>query len=86
MNVVNKLLEKALEIARAHSGQVDKAGSDYLLHPLRVMQKMQSDEEKMVALLHDVVEDSALDKADLTTAGFSEPVCNAVERLTRKAG
>jgi len=63
----NSLLEKALTIAyTAHAGQVDKAGEPYILHPLRVMLKMRSDEEKIVALLHDVVEDTDITLADLT--------------------
>lgn len=50
-------LEKALEIAlKAHRGQVDKGGKPYILHPLAVMMRMETEEEQIVALLHDVVE------------------------------
>ena len=50
------LLEKAIGIAlHAHAGQKSKDGSPYILHPLRVMGRMQTDEEKMAAILHDVV-------------------------------
>jgi (p)ppGpp synthase/HD superfamily hydrolase len=52
-------LDKALEIAVAmHAGQQDKAGAPYILHPLRVLVHMATDEERIVAALHDVVEDS----------------------------
>jgi guanosine-3',5'-bis(diphosphate) 3'-pyrophosphohydrolase len=52
-------LERAIEIAAAaHAGQTDKGGEPYILHPLRVMFRMHSVEEKIVAVLHDVVEDS----------------------------
>ncbi|MEW6490876.1 MAG: hypothetical protein AB1578_23560, partial [Thermodesulfobacteriota bacterium] len=52
-------LEDAIALAvSAHRGQVDKAGAPYVLHPLRVMLPMESDTEKMAAVLHDVVEDT----------------------------
>ncbi len=50
---------KAYMIAnRAHKGQVDKAGKPYILHPLYVMSKMHTEEEAIVAILHDVIEDT----------------------------
>ncbi|NVN97530.1 HD domain-containing protein [Candidatus Nomurabacteria bacterium] len=79
------LIEKAIEIAlKAHSGQMDKAGSPYILHPLRVMLQMSDDEEKMAAILHDVVEDSDVSMDDLKAAGFPETVLQAVDLLTHK--
>ena len=52
-------IERAVEIAaRAHAGQVDKAGMPYLFHPLRVMLSVSTPEERMAAVLHDVVEDT----------------------------
>ena len=54
-------LEKAIEISNnAHKGQRDKAGKPYILHPLRLMLQMATEEEMIVAVLHDVVEDSSL--------------------------
>ena len=54
-------LEKAIALAAiAHEGQTDKAGAPYILHPLRMMLTLQTPEERMVAVLHDVVEDSAI--------------------------
>jgi len=51
-------LEKAIKIAvEAHMGQVDKGGNPYILHPLRVMLSLNSEEERIVGVLHDVVED-----------------------------
>ena len=81
------LLGAALELAaRAHAGQVDKAGHDYLSHPLRVAARVvdAGEEAVAVALLHDVVEDSDVDIEDLVAAGFPEQVTEAVERLTRR--
>jgi (p)ppGpp synthase/HD superfamily hydrolase len=76
-------LEKAIELAaRAHAGQRDKSGQCYLLHPLRVMLRQQSEEAMMVAVLHDVVEDTDLTLDDLREAGFSEWVLEAVRLVT----
>ena len=51
-------LEKAIQIAvEAHTGQVDKGGNPYILHPLRVMLSLNTEEERIVGVLHDVVED-----------------------------
>ena len=53
------LLARAVAIAAdAHAGQSDKNGAPYILHPMRVMLRMDSDETRTVAALHDVVEDS----------------------------
>lgn len=51
-------MQRAIEIAvEAHKGQVDKAGNLYVLHPLRVMMSLDAEDEKIVGVLHDVVED-----------------------------
>jgi len=51
-------LERAIALAaKAHEGQVDKAGAPYILHPLRMMLKLSSTDERITAVLHDVVED-----------------------------
>lgn len=76
-------LDTALKIAiEAHAGQVDKAGMPYILHPLRVMLALSTEEERIVAALHDVVEDSSVTLEDLAWAGFSESVVEAVALLT----
>lgn len=78
-------LERALLIAAlAHSGQKDKAEQPYILHPLRMMLKLDTDEERIVALLHDVLEDTAIGLDELQEAGFSESVLEAVQILTRQ--
>jgi (p)ppGpp synthase/HD superfamily hydrolase len=81
------LLEKAIEIAvRAHAGQKGKDGSPYILHPLRVMGRMGRDEERMAAVLHDVVEDSEVTLEELREAGFPEVVLEAVRLMTHEEG
>ena len=69
--------------AKAHTGQVDKGGAPYILHPIRVMLACEGEKEKIVALLHDTLEDTALTAADLRRAGFSEEIVQAVCCLTR---
>jgi len=80
-------LEKAIEIAaRAHAGQVDKADQPYILHPIRVMLRVESEEERIAAVLHDVVEDSEVTLNDLRAEGFPETVLAAVAALTKLEG
>ena len=79
-------LDKAIAIAaEAHAGQVDKVGAPYILHPLRLMLRFEREEERMVAVLHDVVEDSVVTLADLRTAGFASAVIDALDCLTHRA-
>ena len=79
------MLEKAILCAvKAHAGQKDKAGAPYILHPLRIMMKMDSQAGMIAAVLHDVVEDSSVTLADLRAEGFSEEVIAAVDHLTRR--
>lgn len=76
-------LNTAIGVAlAAHRQQVDKAGAPYILHPLRLMLRMQTAEEMIVAVLHDVVEDSDTTLADLKKLGFAEPILEALEALT----
>lgn len=79
-------LEKALEIAlKAHREQVDKGGEPYILHPLAVMMRMETEDERIVALLHDVVEDSEWTLDDLRQEGFSEEILTAIDAITQRA-
>ena len=80
-------LERAIAIAaEAHAGQTDKAGSPYILHPLRVMMAMPDDlSYRIVAVLHDVLEDCPDWTADrLSREGFTVSEVNAVVTLTRR--
>jgi (p)ppGpp synthase/HD superfamily hydrolase len=78
-------LERAIAIAaRAHEGQVDKAGMPYVLHPLRMMLNVDTPEARMAAMLHDVVEDTPVTLEQLRAEGFPEPVIEAVEALTKR--
>lgn len=80
-------LDRAILIAaQAHHGQRDRYGQSYILHPLRVMMGVESEEEKIVAVLHDVVEDSDLTLEDLKKEGFSDEIVRAVDCLTKREG
>jgi (p)ppGpp synthase/HD superfamily hydrolase len=80
-------IEKAIQIAaRAHEGQVDKQGLPYILHPLRVMDGVEGLDAKIVAVLHDVVEDTSVTFDDLEQAGFSREVLAAVRCVTHAEG
>ena len=79
-------LQRAIEIAlEAHKGALDKGGNPYILHPLRLMLQMDSEEEMIVAILHDVVEDSekwSFDK--LHKEGFSKKIINSLRSVTKE--
>jgi (p)ppGpp synthase/HD superfamily hydrolase len=80
-------LEDAIILAaRAHRGQVDKGGQPYILHLLRVMLRQEDETARLIAVLHDLLEDTHVTLADLRTAGYSEQVCAAVDCLTRRPG
>lgn len=84
---MTQTLERAIAIAAtAHAGQVDKGGAPYILHPLKVMLRMTSLEQRIVAVLHDVVEDCGISLEDLSKEGFSEEVLSAIESVTKMPG
>lgn len=75
--------ELALKIAtEAHKGQVDKAGVPYINHPLTVASLVDTEEEKIVALLHDTIEDTNITEQDLIDYGFPNEIVEAVKLLT----
>lgn len=83
--VEKRFMEEALSIAlSAHRGQSDKAGVPYITHPLRIMHRMVSEEEMIVALLHDVVEDTEWTLQALRQKGFSDEIITAIDCLTKR--
>ena len=84
-----ELLGKMLVIAtNAHAGQFDRGGNPYILHPLKVMHYLKSDDEELmaIALGHDVVEDTAVTYKDLREAGITERVIEGIRALTKVPG
>ncbi|HYH96125.1 GTP pyrophosphokinase [Hyalangium sp.] len=80
-------LEDAIALAvEAHRGQRDKAGQSYILHPLRVMMRLETEAERMAAILHDVVEDTPYTLERLRELGYPEEVLGALDCLTKRDG
>lgn len=78
-------IKEAFNIAmKAHNGQKDKGGYDYIYHPIIVALHCETEEEKVVALLHDVVEDTNVTLNDLQI--FGEEIVKAVDAITKKDG
>ena len=82
--IYTKLTRKAMRLAfDVHKEQVDKTGLPYIFHPFHLAEQMTTEDEVIVALLHDVVEDSDITPEDLRAQGFPENVVDAVSLLTR---
>lgn len=75
-------------VTNGHAGQFDKGGNPYILHPLKVMHYLKSEDEELqcVALGHDVIEDTKVTYKDLRDAGISERVIAAIRCLTKQPG
>ena len=82
------MINKALEIAcKAHSHQYDKGGKSYILHPLHVMHQMDTEDEMIVAVLHDVMEDNERYHPELLIeAGIPEHCVGILDKLTWRKG
>lgn len=80
-------LDEAIALARKyHETQVDNGGRPYVEHPLRVMDRVSTDEEKLTAVMHDLLEDTSLSIADLVAAGCPARVLEALDALTKRPG
>lgn len=81
--IYTDLTRKAMKIAyEAHKGQVDKAGLPYIYHPIHLAEQMETEDTCVVALLHDVVEDTDVTMDDLMKAGFSDAQLEAIKAMT----
>lgn len=84
---MQQLLDKAIELAeKYHQGQFDKGGTPYIEHPLRVMARLDTIEEKIVGVLHDIVEDTVITFEDLYKMGFPDYIVLAIDAVTRREG
>ena len=82
---MNQLLGKAISIAvDSHSGQVNDKAQPYVLHPLRMMFKALTIEEKIIAVLHDVIEKTTIDLEYLRSVGFSDRIVLGIDALSRR--
>ena len=83
------MLGKAIALAaKVHEEQTDKGGKPYILHPIRMMMRLRTDDEELmaIAILHDVVEDSDVTLEDLYMMGFSVRIIAGVDALTKREG
>lgn len=84
-----ELLSKMLHIAtNAHHGQFDRGGNPYILHPIKVMHYIKSEDEELqcIALGHDVIEDTDVTYKDLRDAGFTDRIITGIRALTKVPG
>ena len=84
-----ELLNKMLVLAtNAHSGQFDRGGNPYILHPLKVMHYLRSDDEELqcIALGHDIIEDTSVTYLKLSQEGFTERIIEGIRTLTKLPG
>ena len=82
--IYTELTKKAMRIAfDAHYGQTDRGGTPYICHPLHVADEMRDETTTVIALLHDVLEDTELTREDLEKEGIPEDIISSVELLSR---
>ena len=80
-------LEKAIALAATqHAGQLDKGGQPYILHPLRLMLQFSNPTLQIIAVLHDILEDTSTTTEDLEALGFSAKIIPAIQALTKQTG
>ena len=80
-------LEKAIALAATqHAGQLDKGGQPYILHPLRLMLQFSNSTLQIIAVLHDILEDTSTTTEDLEALGFSAKIIQAIQALTKQTG
>ncbi len=81
------LLDTAIQIAaEAHAAQKQRNGQPYILHPLRVMARVHTEDEKIVAILHDVLEDTPWTADQLKARGFPPHILHALDCVTKRHG
>ena len=82
---MSQYLHKAITIAcEAHQGQSSINGEPYILHPLRLLIKAKSNEERIIAILHDVIEKTNLSLLDLKNKGFDQNIISSIDSLSRR--
>lgn len=79
--------KKAMRLMfEAHKNAWDKSGVPYVFHPFHVAEQMDDETSTIVALLHDVIEDTDYTLSDIRGMGFSEEVCEALDYMTHREG
>ena len=86
---MKQLLNTAIALAaKHHDGQFDRSGMPFILHVIKVMHYLKTDDEELmcIAVLHDIVEDTSVSFEDLKSAGMTDRIINAVQLLTKVGG
>jgi (p)ppGpp synthase/HD superfamily hydrolase len=84
---LKSLVPQAIRLAvDAHGETVCKDGRPYIEHPLRLMTRARTDAEKIVAVLHDTIEDTSLTLEDLEKRGFPRELISAIDSVTHREG
>ena len=87
MKEFGELFDRALQIAiQAHREQKDKSGREYIMHPIRVAERCKDPWAKIVALLHDTIEDTGVTAEYLHSEGFPDEIINGVLSVTKREG
>lgn len=84
-----EMLNRMLVLATSrHAGQFDRGGNPYILHPLKVMYYLKTDDEELqcIALAHDLVEDTGTTYAELREIGFTDRIIDGIAALTKVPG
>lgn len=81
----NKVYEALCLAVRAHDGQYDKGGNPYILHPMAVARQVSGEDEKILALLHDTVEDTDVTNEEIRNL-FGNEIADALDCLTHRDG
>lgn len=85
--IYTEMTKKALKLCfEAHKEQIDKSGMPYVFHPFHLAEQMQDEESTIVALLHDVIEDTDYTLDDLRKVGFDDSVLAAINLMTHEDG
>jgi (p)ppGpp synthase/HD superfamily hydrolase len=86
-SVIKMSIENAIIAASFyHRGQKDKTGQPYIYHPIRVMLNCQTEEEKIVGIMHDIVEDTDITLEKLAASGFNLKIVNAIDAISKRNG
>ena len=81
--IYTEMTKRALKLSfEAHKNQLDKSGIPYVYHPFHIAEQMNTEAETIVALLHDVIEDTDYSLDDIKKMGFSEDVIDALALMT----
>lgn len=82
--IYTEMTKKAMKLAyEMHEGQKDRSGIPYIFHPIHLAEQMVDEDSTIVALLHDIVEDTSMTFDKLLDLGFTSEIVDAIQLLTK---